>query len=80
VELRDYLNVLRARKWVVIQSVVIVTLTALVVSFLQPPTYRGEVKVLVSAQDAGAAIFGTSLGELSGSFGRSPRPPFAISA
>ena len=65
-ELRDYLNVLRARKWVVIQSVVIVTLTAVVVSLLQPPTYQGEVKVLISSQDAGAAIFGTSLGELSG--------------
>ena len=65
-ELRDYLNVLRARKWVVIQSVVIVTLTAVVASLLQPPTYQGEVKVLISNQDAGAAIFGTSLGELSG--------------
>ena len=65
-ELRDYLNVLRARKWVVIQAVVIVTLTAVVVSLLQPPTYQGEVKVLISSQDAGAAIFGTSLGELSG--------------
>ena len=65
-ELRDYLNVLRARKWIVIQAVVIVTLTAVVVSLLQPPTYKGEAKVLITSQDAGAAIFGTAVGELSG--------------
>jgi succinoglycan biosynthesis transport protein ExoP len=66
VELRDYLNVIRARKWIIIQAAVIVTLTAIVASLLQSPTYQGEAKVLVSNQDAGAAIFGTAIGELSG--------------
>jgi succinoglycan biosynthesis transport protein ExoP len=61
VELRDYLNVIRARKWIIIQAAVIVTLTALVVSLLQPPTYQGQAKILVS-QNTGLAIFGTQLG------------------
>jgi capsular exopolysaccharide synthesis family protein len=67
VELRDYLNVIRARKWIIIQAVVIVTLTALVVSVLQPPTYQGEAKVLITGADAGASIFGTAVSELAGS-------------
>ncbi|MBE0416995.1 MAG: polysaccharide biosynthesis tyrosine autokinase [Coriobacteriia bacterium] len=64
-ELRDYLKVVRARKWVILQAVVVVTLTALVVSFLQPPRYQGEAKVLISEKDTGAALFGTILPELS---------------
>jgi succinoglycan biosynthesis transport protein ExoP len=67
VELRDYLNVIRARKWIIIQAVIIVTLTALVVSLLQSPSYQGEAKVLITDKDTGAAIFGTAVGELSGS-------------
>jgi capsular exopolysaccharide synthesis family protein len=65
VELRDYLNVIRARKWIIIQAVVIVTLTALVVSFLQPSTYQGQATVLVSEKDTGAALLGTSLSDFS---------------
>jgi capsular exopolysaccharide synthesis family protein len=65
VELRDYLNVIRARKWIIIQAVIIVTLTAVVVSLFQAPTYQGEARVLISDRDAGAAIFGTALGDLS---------------
>ena len=64
-ELRDYLNVLRVRKWVIIQAVVIVTLAALVVSFLQPKSYQGTVEVLVSEKDTSAAILGTVLPALS---------------
>ncbi|MDP3630345.1 MAG: Wzz/FepE/Etk N-terminal domain-containing protein, partial [Actinomycetota bacterium] len=64
-ELRDYLSVIRARKWVIIQAVVIVTLTALVVSFLQAPSYEGTAKVLISGQDTGSAILGTAISELS---------------
>ena len=64
-ELRDYLKVVRARKWIIIQAVVVVTLTALVVSFLQPKSYEGEARVLISEKDSGAALFGTVLPELS---------------
>lgn len=64
-ELRDYLNVIRARKWVIIQAVLIVTLTAVVASLIQAPVYESDAKVLISEKDAGAAIFGTVLAEFS---------------
>jgi uncharacterized protein involved in exopolysaccharide biosynthesis len=59
VELRDYLNVIFARKWVIIQAVVVVTLTALIVSLLQPAVYEGEAKVLISEKGSSADIFGS---------------------
>ncbi|MRS11511.1 MAG: polysaccharide biosynthesis tyrosine autokinase [Actinobacteria bacterium] len=58
-ELRDYLNVIRARKWVIIQAVVIVTLTAMIASLLQSPVYEGETKVLISEKGSAADIFGS---------------------
>lgn len=64
-ELRDYLNVIRARKWVIIQAVVIVSLVAVVVSYIQPPVYQGEAKVLISEKDSSAALFGSVLPEIS---------------
>jgi non-specific protein-tyrosine kinase len=65
VELRDYLRVVRVRKWIVLQAVLIVTLAAVAVSLIQPRTYQGEAKVLISEKDTGAALFGTVLPELS---------------
>jgi receptor protein-tyrosine kinase len=65
VELRDYLSVIRARKWVIIQAVVIVTITALAVSFLQAPVYEGQAKVLISEKDTGAALLGNVISEFS---------------
>ena len=58
-ELRDYLHVIRVRKWVIIQAVVIVTLTALVASLLQAPVYEGQAKVLISEKGSGVDIFGS---------------------
>jgi capsular exopolysaccharide synthesis family protein len=58
-DLRDYLNVIVARKWVIIQAVVVVTLVALIVSLLQPAVYEGEAKVLISEKGSGADIFGS---------------------
>jgi len=66
VELKDYLHVIRVRKWIIIVAVLVVTVTAVVVSMLQPNVYQGEAKVLVTAQDAGSALLGSSLSELSG--------------
>jgi len=65
VELRDYLQVIRARKWVIIQAVVIVTLVAVVASLLQPKQYEGKVDILVSENDTGASILGTTISEFS---------------
>lgn len=64
-ELRDYLNVLRARKGIIIASTLIVALTALAVSLLQPPTYGATAKVLISERDTGAALLGQLIPELS---------------
>ncbi len=64
-ELRDYLNVISARRWVIIQAVVIVAVTALAVSFVQPKVYQGEARVLVSEKDSAAALFGSVLPEIS---------------
>lgn len=64
-ELRDYMNVVRTRKWIIIQAVVIVTLTALAVSFLQPRSYEGSAQVLISEKGSSAAIFGDLLPSLS---------------
>jgi non-specific protein-tyrosine kinase len=66
VELRDYLHVLKSRIWIVIQTVVIFTLVAFAYSWIQQPVYQGTATVLVSSQDAGSAILGTTLGELTG--------------
>lgn len=66
-ELRDYLNVLRIRKWIVIQAVVLVTLAAVVVSFLQAPIYEGKATILVSDRDTGAALLGNSLSDFANS-------------
>ncbi len=60
-ELRDYLGIIRARRWVIIQAVVIVTLTAVVVSFVQPKSYQGVAQVLISEKDSGAALLGSVL-------------------
>ncbi len=64
-ELRDFLNVVRGRRWLIVQAVLIVTLTAVVVSFIQPKRYSAEAKVLVVERDTGAALFGTVLPEFS---------------
>lgn len=58
-ELRDYLNVIRARRWVIIQAVVIVALAALVASLLQAPVYEGEAKVLIAEKGSGTELFGS---------------------
>ncbi|MDR3687700.1 MAG: polysaccharide biosynthesis tyrosine autokinase [Coriobacteriia bacterium] len=64
-ELRDYINVIRARKWVIVQAVVIVTLVALAASLLQAKMYEGSAQVLVSEKDTAAVLLGSSLPNLS---------------
>jgi capsular exopolysaccharide synthesis family protein len=61
-ELRDYINVIRARKWVIIWAIITVTLASLVFSLVEPKSYEGTAQVLISAKsDAAAAILGTAL-------------------
>jgi succinoglycan biosynthesis transport protein ExoP len=57
--LRDYLQVVRRRKWLIIEAVVIVPLAALAFSLHQQPQYQGSAQVLLSQQDLGNQLTGT---------------------
>lgn len=52
-ELKDYLNVIYARKWVIIGTVLLVLLGTLVVSLLQEPVYESSVLILAEVNEAG---------------------------
>ncbi len=47
-ELRDCLEVLKNRKWIIIQAVIVITATVVVFSFLQTPIYVATSKVMVT--------------------------------
>ncbi len=64
-DLRDSLSVIRARKWLIVEAVLTVTLVALVLSIVQSPVYLGEAKVLIAEKDTGAALLGTVLSDYS---------------
>lgn len=65
-ELRDYLKIIKSRRSVIVRVAVIALVTALVVSFIQPPQYVGEARVLITERDAGAALLGTAITEFTG--------------
>lgn len=52
VDLRDYLRVVRARKWGIVSMVLLVVGSALAFSSLQTPRYRSEARVLFEADPA----------------------------
>ena len=52
-ELRDYINVVLARKWVIIGVTVLVIAAALVLSLLQDPLYESRVMILADINKAG---------------------------
>lgn len=56
--LDDYLAILRRRKWVVIESMVLVALVTGVLSLQQPKVFRATAAMLVNRQDLGAAVTG----------------------
>ncbi len=64
-ELKDYLRVIRARMWVIVTAVLIVTVTAVVASLLTPKVYQGDASILITEKDTGAALAGVVLNELS---------------
>ncbi|HEV7564989.1 MAG TPA: Wzz/FepE/Etk N-terminal domain-containing protein [Microbacteriaceae bacterium] len=49
--LRDYLQVVRRRKWIIVEAVLIVPLAALAFSLHQHAQYQGSAQVLLSQQD-----------------------------
>jgi len=61
VGLRDYLDVLRRRLRLIVVSLLVVGLSAFVVSAMQPPIYASQAQVVVGQQDAGTSVLGMSL-------------------
>ena len=59
-ELGDYVSILKARKWLLVLSVAVVTLIAVAFSLVQDPTYGARALILVTQQDTGIAILGTA--------------------
>jgi polysaccharide biosynthesis transport protein len=57
--LRDYLQVVRRRKWIIVEAVLIVPLAALAFSLHQQAQYQGSAQVLLSQQDLGNQLTGT---------------------
>ena len=68
-EVREYLRVLRSRKWLVIVPTVVAVVVALVLSLMATRIYRASVQVLVQSSDqtssAGAGANNKDLGTLS---------------
>jgi succinoglycan biosynthesis transport protein ExoP len=56
--LRDYLAVLRRRKWIVLQAVVLVPLAAVLVSLSEQPLYQGTSEVLLNNRSLSATLLG----------------------
>jgi Mrp family chromosome partitioning ATPase/capsular polysaccharide biosynthesis protein len=57
--LRDYVNLARRRKWIILQSLVLVPVAAVVFSLLQTKLYEATAEVLLSRQNLAAALTGT---------------------
>src|SRR5581483_5706065 len=49
--LRDYLNVVKRQKWIILQAVILVPLVALLYSWHETPMYQASATVLLSRQD-----------------------------
>jgi Mrp family chromosome partitioning ATPase/capsular polysaccharide biosynthesis protein len=58
--LRDYLQVVRRRKWIIVAATLIVPIAALAFSLQQQAMYQGSAQVLLSQQDLAAQLAGTS--------------------
>lgn len=59
--LRDYLQVVRRRKWVIVLAVIVVPAAALAFSLVQSAKYEGSAQVLLSQQDLGSVLTGTQV-------------------
>jgi succinoglycan biosynthesis transport protein ExoP len=57
--LRDYLHVVRRRKWIILQAIVLVPLAAVVFSLRQQHLYQASSQVLLSNQNLASALTGT---------------------
>jgi tyrosine-protein kinase len=58
--LREYLHILRRRKWIVLQAVVIVPLAAVALALRQSPLYQASADVLLQYQSLPSALSGVT--------------------
>lgn len=56
--LHDYLRVVRRRKWILLQAVILVPLAAVLFTLSQEPLYKATSSVLITNQDLSAAVLG----------------------
>lgn len=56
IELRDYLRVISARRWLIITAIAVVTMTALVASLLQRPVYQAQSVLLVRERTSSSLL------------------------
>ena len=59
-DLRDYLHIVRRRKWVILIAVVLVPAVAVAFSLRQKPVYQASAGVYLSTQDFASAVAGVS--------------------
>ena len=57
--LRDYLHVVRRRKWIILSAVVLVPLAAVLYSLHQQKLYQADAQVLLSSQNLASQLTGT---------------------
>src|SRR6266850_8116186 len=57
--LRDYIHVVRRRKWIILQAVVLVPVAAVLFSLHQEKLYEAQAQVLLSAQNLAAQLTNT---------------------
>ena len=60
ISLRDYIDLLRRRKYVVIQTFVLVLMVGTIVTFMTKPTYRTGARILVEGREFTVAQYNTS--------------------
>jgi capsular exopolysaccharide synthesis family protein len=60
-ELRDYINILYARRWIVAGTLAIILATTLVVTLLQAATYQSDVMILAEVNSASESVLGNLL-------------------
>jgi Mrp family chromosome partitioning ATPase/capsular polysaccharide biosynthesis protein len=60
--LREFLHVLQRRKWIVLQTVVLVVAVVVVISVRQPKLYQAQARVLLSNQNLASQLTGVNTG------------------
>src|SRR4051812_49001370 len=65
-ELRDYIQVLRRRKWVIVLATIVAVGSALAISLTQTPTYRGRAELLLQPKST-ESLFDPNTGQANNS-------------